>query len=118
MSKYVFEFQTSFQSLYTFNLLNIRYFKFDDDKYELLLNFGDYDHYSIDPSTYHSLKENLIKLSENLNCIFDEGRYIFLNHIDGLCVNKRGYFVMFKMTDRFYTISKQSYYEILEKFKE
>ena len=30
MNKYVFEFQTKFQALYTFNLLDIRYFRFDD----------------------------------------------------------------------------------------
>lgn len=114
MRSHLFEVQTRYQTLYTFNLLNIRYFSFNDDRKELLLNFGNYDHYPIDASTYDELKNNLISLAKNLNYIFDEGRYIFLDHVGGLGMNNRGYFLMFKMNGKLFRISKQSYYEILE----
>ncbi len=118
MNKYIFEFQTKFQALYTFNLLDIRYFRFDDNKKELLLNFGDYDHYSIDESTYDELKNNLINLANNLNYIFDENRYIFLDHILSVAMYNKGYFLMFKMNGRFFRISKDSYYTVLKFLKE
>lgn len=117
MSNYIFEFQTRFQVLYTFNLLDIRYFRFNDDKKELLLNFGEYDHYSIDESTYDELKNNLINLAKNLNYIFDEDRYIFLDHIGSLGIHSKGYFLMFKMNARLFRISKESYYILLKNFK-
>lgn len=63
MTKYFFEFQTIHQSLYSLNLLNIRFFKFDDVKKGFVLNSGGiYDSYLIDPATYNSLKENFHKI--------------------------------------------------------
>lgn len=116
MNKYLFEVQTKYQVLHTFNILNIRYFTFNDEKKELLLNFGDYDHYLIDENTYESLKESLPKMLEelNLNYFVDNGRYIFSDHISGLSMSKQGYFLSFKLVHKFYCITKENYYKILQ----
>ena len=117
MNKYIFEFQTKFQILYTFNLLDIRYFNFNDEKKQLLLNFGDYNHYYLEESAHILLKENLIELSKNLDYIIDADRYIFTNHISGLRMDTSGYYMMFKLINGFYRISKENYFILLDKLR-
>ena len=116
MNKYIFEFQTKFQALYTFNLLDIRYFRFDDNKKELLLNFGDYNHYYLEEYNYILLKENLTNLAKDLNYLIDGDRYIFTDHISGLRMDASGYFVMFKLVNGFYRVSKKNYFILLDQF--
>lgn len=111
---YFFEFQTKFQCLYSFNLLDIYHFKFDDEKKTLLLNFGEYDHYYFDEDSYKQIKETLLLLTKTLPHIIYKDLYIFINHVGALAMNSEGYFFKYKSTSPFYSISKEYYYFLLE----
>lgn len=114
-NKYVFEFQVKFQVLYTFNLLDVHHFKFNDKDKSLILSFGDSDCYYLDMAAYDELKQKLLSLSKTLDCVCNEDRYIFLDHVSGLAMDNRGYYAKFKFVSGVLSITKTNYYLILNK---